>query len=178
MNTIKMIYSWVAENWISILISGIIIPILWKAAPYFWNEFFATIKISPRLKRINCGNKLYRKENFYVYLLNKSSNPIYDINLSVFHPKGVEVRAYPEGKTPEEQKLGNHIIVDSSSFQLHFNSAKNKNESGVQTVINNLAPKETVKIRIEIDKKDYYKSFKLKLKAKFNSRIPKPNLST
>ena len=171
----KLILKWIIDNRSVILVTSFAIPFLFFLGRYLWYNHISVIKILPRAKKINCNSELYRKEACYFYLVNNSSNPIYDINILATHPKAVEVNIYPEGRKPEMQTLGK-IAMDSSAFQIHFNSIKNKNVSGVQTVINNLAPKETVKLKVEIDKKDCYKSFKLKLKVTFNSKSPKPVL--
>ncbi len=79
---------------------------------------------------------------------------------------------------PEEQEtqpLGN-LRVGTSFIISGYNQ---KNGAGVQeTIINNLGANETKKLEVEIDKKNYYKDFKLKLKAMFCSRTPKPILRT
>jgi len=66
--------------------------------------------------------------------------------------------------------------MDTAAFVIHSNSVKDKKISGVQTVINNIGSKESIKIKVEIDKKNYFKDFKLKITATFNSKSPKPIL--
>lgn len=164
----KLIFGWIKNNWIPILVTSIALPSLFFLIKYFWNNFLFVVTILPNVKKINCSSKPYRKENYYVYLTNNSSSPIYDINILATHPKEIEVNIYPEGRKPELQSLGN-ITMDSSAFQIH-------SVGGIQTVINNLAPRETIKLKVEIDKKNYFKGFKLRLKATFNSKSPKPVL--
>jgi len=171
---ISILIDWTKDNLISILITCFLIPFLFFFIKYLWNNYFSVIKISPAVKKINCNSESYRKEYYYVYLTNKSSNPIYDINVLTTHPKEIEVSIAPEEQ--ETQPLGNYRV--GTSFIIHFDSNQNKNVSGQQTVINNLAANKTVKLKVEMDKKNYYKDFKLKLKATFRSRTPKPILSS
>lgn len=166
----RLIFEWIKDNWRVILVTSFAIPFLFILGRYIWYNRIFVVKILPRVKEINCNSELYRKETCYFYLTNRSSSPIYDISIVATHPKEVEVIIYPVGRKPEIQSLGNYTI-DGAAFQI-------MGIGGVQTVINNLAPKETVKLKVEIGKKDYYKSFKLKLKASFRSKAPKPILST
>jgi hypothetical protein len=164
-----LIYEWIQNNWRPILVTSILIPFLFFLIKYFWNNYFFVVTISPSVKKISCNSKSYRKESYYVYLTNNSSSSIYDINIWATHPKEIEVNISPEGRKSESQSLGN-IIMDSSAFKIF-------SVGGTQTVINNLAPKETIKLQVEINEKNYYGSFKLKLKAKVNSKSPKPVIS-
>ncbi len=162
-----ILIDWIKDNWLTVLITTFFLPFLFFLISNCWNNYLSVIKISPSEKRINCNSKSYRKESYYVYLTNKSSNPIYDINVVAMHPKEVEISIMPEEQ--ELESAGNCKI--GTAFIIHF-------DSGQQTVINNLSAKETKKLKIEIDKRDYYKDFKLKLKATFNSRTPKPILKS
>ena len=164
-----VIYEWIKNNRIP-LVTSILIPLLFFLIKYFWNNYFFVITILPSVKKINCNSKSYRKETYYVYLTNNSSSSVYDINILATYPKEIEIDISPEGRRAESQPLGN-IIMDSSAFQIF-------SVGGTQTIINNLASRETIKLRVEINEKNYYGSFKLKLKAKVNSRSPKPVLST
>src|SRR3989338_781219 len=91
-NMILILIEWIKDNWPSLLIASLLIPLI----PYLWNNYFSVIKISPVTKMINCQSPSYRKESYYVYLTNKSSNPIYDINVLTTYPKEVEVSIMPE----------------------------------------------------------------------------------
>jgi len=168
-----ILFDWTKDNWPSILVASLLIPCLFIFIKYLWNNYFFIIKISPGAKIINCQSPSYRKESYYVYLTNKSSNPIYDINVVATYPKEVEVSIMPEEQ--ETQPLGN-LRVGTSFIISGYNQ---KDGAGVQeTIINNLGANETKKLKVEIDKKNYYKDFKLKLKATFRSRTPKPILKT
>jgi hypothetical protein len=141
-------------------------------AKYVWNNYIYPIEISPATKKINCGSSSWRKESYYVYLKNKSSGPIYDINVVARHPKEVDVRIMPEEQ--ETQSLGSFGV--GTSFIIHGVS-QDKGTGIQETIINNLGINETKKLKVEIDKNNYYKDFELKLRAKFHSRKPKPILS-
>jgi len=166
----ESIWRWIIDNWAAV----IFIPLLFcYVIPYLWNNYILVIDISPKTKNIICSNNQFRKETFYVYLTNNSSNPIYDINVTSYHPKEVDVSIYPEEGRMETVPVGNMNM--GTSFSLHGYDLKNVGFS--QTVINNLAPKETIKLNVEINKKDYYDNFTFKTEAKFNSKTPKPILS-
>jgi hypothetical protein len=78
---------------------------------------------------------------------------------------------------PEEQEtqsLGSFGV--GTSFIIHGVS-QDKGTGIQETIINNLGINETKKLKVEIDKNNYYKDFELKLRAKFHSRKPKPILS-
>ena len=177
MKIIHEIWGWVKDNWVPILVTSLLIPILFYVIPYFWDNYFFVATISPAKKKIFCGSDSFRKESYYVYLTNNSSKPIYNINVWAIYPKGIEVNIHPEGREPEWQSSGN-LKLDSTAIQITFIPDRNKNTTGTQTVINNLGAKETIKLKVEIEKTTYYKTFNLKLKTKFNSRSPEPILST
>ncbi|MDO8489104.1 MAG: hypothetical protein Q7S42_03225 [Candidatus Omnitrophota bacterium] len=167
-----MLIEWIKSNWLSVLITCIFIPFLGFLIKYYWNNYISVIKISPSIKKINCSSASFRKESYYVYLTNRSQNPIYDIHVLVTHPKEVQVRVTPEEE--ENQLLGSFKV--GTSFIIHFDSVENKNTSGQQTVINNLGANRTAKLKVEIDKDNCFKNFKLKLRVSYNSREPKPIL--
>lgn len=169
-----LIWGWITDNWISVFITSVIIPVLFILISYVWYNHISVLKITPEVKYISCSNKSYRRETFYVYLTNNSSNPIYDINVISHHPREVDVSIYPDKGHSETIPFGN--INMGTSFSIHGYDLKNVGFS--QTVINNLAPKETIKLSVEINKKDYYNNFTLKTEAKFNSKTPKPILTT
>ena len=170
----ELFWRWIIDNWISIVVGMIVIPwLVFNLIPYWWNNYISSINISPKTKNIICSSSQFRKETFYIYLTNKSSNPIYDINVTSHYPREVDVSIHPEQGRPEMVPLGN--INMGTSFSIHGYDLKNVGFS--QTVINNLAPKETIKLSVEINKKNYYNNFTLKTEAKFNSKTPKPILS-
>ena len=171
-NMILILIEWTKDNWPSILIASLIIPFLIFSIKYLWNNRFFVIKISPAVKNINCNSESYRKESYYVYLTNQSSNPIYDINVVTTYPKEVEVSIMPEEQ--ETQPLGNFKVGTSFIISGY---TKDKGVGVQETIINNLGVNETKKLQVKVDKKNYYKDFKLRLKATFRSRIPKPILS-
>ena len=165
---------WIIENWFSVLITCIVIPLLFILVNYLWYNYISVLKIAPKVKDINCTSGSYRKEIFYVYLTNNSSNPIYDVNVTAYYPKEVNVSVHPEKGQTEMIPIGNLSMGTSFSIIGY----DNKNLGFSQTIINNLAPKEIVKFKVEVDKKDYYNNFKLTTKATFNSKTPKPILSS
>ena len=171
----ESIWKWIIENWVSTAIGVVVIPwLVFYVLPNCWNNNISVIKISPKTKNIICDNRQYRKETFYVYLSNNSSNPIYDINVISHHPKEVGVTIFPEKGRPESVPFGSMNV--GTTFAI--SGYDTKNLGFTQTVINNLAPKETIKLSVEIDKKDYYNNFELRTEAKFNSKTPKPIFSS
>jgi hypothetical protein len=147
-----ILIEWTKDNWLSILVTCLLIPLLFFSIKYLWNNYFYVIKISPVEKKINCNSESYRKEFYYVYLTNKSSNPIYDITVLTTHPKEVEVSIMPEEQ--ETLPLGNYRVGTSFVIQ-GYN--QNKDIGAPHTFINNLGTNETKKLKVEIDKKNYYK---------------------
>ena len=171
----ESIWRWIIDNRISIVIGIIVIPwLVFYGIPYLWNNYILVINISPKTKNIICSNSQFRKETFYVYLTNNSSNPIYDINVISHHPREVDVSIYPEKGHPETVPLGN--INMGTSFSIHGYDLKNVGFS--QTVINNLAPKETVKLKVEVNEKDYLNNFELRTEVTSWSKTPKPIFTT
>jgi hypothetical protein len=170
----EFILKWIIENWFSVTITAIVIPCLIFFFRYLWNNHIFVVKISPKTKEIICDSSQYRKETFYVYLANNGSRPIYEIHVISHHPKEVSVTLYPDKERTESVKLGS-VSIGTAFVLVGYDE---KNLGLTDTVINNLAPHETIKLSVEIDKKNYYKNFELRTEAKFNSKIPKPILSS
>ncbi len=165
-----LIGKWFIENWLSILIGGILIQWLaFNVIPNWWNNNVSVIEISPKTKNIVCSSSQFRKETFYIYLTNKSSKPIYDINVIAHHPEEVVVDLCLEEEHPEAVSVGN--ISVGTAFSIYQSTV-------TQTVINNLAPGETVKLKVEVNMKDYLNNFELKTEVKSFSKTPKPIFTT
>lgn len=167
-----ILIEWTINNWPSLLVASLFVPLLFFGIKYFCNNYLFVIKISPVTKQIICNSESWRKESYYVYLTNRSSNPIYDINVVAAYPKEVEVTIMPEEQEMRslgKPKIGTTFVISGTD--------QDKGEGTQETIINNLGANETKKLIVEINKKNYLKDFKLRLKAIFHSRTPKPILS-
>ncbi|MDD2680276.1 MAG: hypothetical protein PHO03_05730 [Candidatus Omnitrophica bacterium] len=161
----RLIWQWLVDNWPSLLVGSIIIPALFILISYFWHNYVSVLKITPEVKNINCSNTSWRKETFYVYLTNNSSNPIYDINVIAHHPEEVDVNLYLEEEHQEAVAVGK--ISVGTAYSIHQSKV-------TQTYINNIAPKKTVKLKVEVNTKSYLNNFELRTKVKSFSKTPKP----
>ena len=152
--------------------NGIAIALVATALIYGWeyskNEFFSVLTIKPNTITVNCSGKtVFSKEILYLYLTNNSSEPIYGIQIDSTYPKGMKVDLSPEKN--EMIGVGPYNIGTTSSVIGY-------NDKGGFTLalINNLAPKETTKVKLEVDKSSCTNNFVIELKPKFTNKTNSP----
>lgn len=111
-------------------------------------------------------------EEFFVYLINNSESPYYDINIVSEFPKDIDLSMLPEKFNTVSLGGKENGVSVGLDFMLGL---ENKKGMGVaQTVINNIGPNEKNKIKVIINKKGYKKDFNLKFKITNFNKIPKP----
>lgn len=137
-----------------------------------------SLQIKPNKKNIlfsKDGNNW--NEEYFVYLVNNTNDTYYDINIAAKYPNPIDVDIFPENSN-EFSTIGlkDGQISVGLDFMLCGEKSETK-EKVVQTVINNIGPKEKKKIKVIINKNDYDKNFCLELKVGGFSKTAKPVLS-
>jgi len=144
---------------------------------FFIEKCGRPVKIQPSSKKILFAkNGDNWNEEFFVYLINKTSHSYYDINIVSEFPDSINIKIFPES-TNEFSLLGTKdagIMVGSDLLIEGIN--KEKGTKIVQTVINNVGPSEKKKIKVFIDKNKYNINFLLEFRVSNFNKNPKPIL--
>ena len=143
----------------------------------FYIEKSKPLEIRPTNKKISGSeNGNNWNEEFFIYLINHSKNPFYDINVISKFPKDIDISILPQKQ--DEVFLGTRGNRISVGLDFMLTMEDNENElKTAQTVINNIGPGEKIKIKVTINKKNYKRNFNLLFSIKTFSKIPKPILS-
>ena len=141
-------------------------------------DYINPIDIQPSSKTINFspdGNNW--DEDFFIYLKNNTIYTYYNICIFSEFPDAINVDIFPEDSGEDSsivsKKAGINVGSDFSLSGVH-NGAGTK---WTQTVINNIGPNITKKIRINVKKGVYKKNLNLEFKINNFSREPKPILN-
>ncbi len=133
------------------------------------------LEINPAEKEIRFsadGNNW--NEDFFVYLINKTSNSYYDINITSEFPNPIDISVLPvDSNEFSTINSGNGTISIGSDFMI-AGEIKEKGTEIIQTVINNIGPNETKKIKVAVNKKNYNQNFRLEFKVSGFNKTPKP----
>ncbi len=159
---------------ISIILSVLIIPKIRD----LYIEHSKPLEIKPAYKNISAtkGQNIWNQE-FFIYLINHSKNPYYDINISSEFPKGITVSILPEKSdiiTIGSTESGISMGVD---FMLNLENIE-KGTGSTQTVINNIDPNETKKIKVSVSNNNSQNNFNMKFVLGKFSTIPKQILKS
>ena len=127
--------------------------------------------INKKLSVLENGNNW--NEEFFIYLINHSKNPHYDINVISEFPKGLNVSILPEKSDVVSLGTRENGISMGIDFMLGLEN-KEKGIGVAQTVINNIGPNEIKKVKVSVKKNDYRKNFNMKFTLGNFSKIPKP----
>jgi len=138
-------------------------------------EKWRPLEIKPTNKRISVSkNGDNWNEEFFVYLINNSESPYYDVNIVSEFPKDIDLSMLPEKFNTVSLGGKENGVSVGLDFMLVL-----ENEQGMgvaQTVINNIGPNERNKIKVIVNKKGYKKDFNLRFKITNFNKIPKPVL--
>lgn len=165
---------------ITLGVLGILATVYFALFPNPLRDFFierwgSPLVINPSEKDILCspdGNNW--NEEFFAYLINKTSHSYYDINITSEFPRSIDISVLPvDSNEFSTIKSRNGAIAIGSDFMLAGENAET-GDKFVQTVINNIAPNKTKKIVVTINKRDYIQNFRLELKVSGFSKTPKP----
>jgi hypothetical protein len=116
-------------------------------------------------------------EEFFIYLNNKTSNTYYDINITSEFPNATDVSILPvDSNEFTSLEAGNGTISIGTDFAI-FGVIKESGMKITQTVINNIGPNETKKIKVSVNTKNYNQNFRLSFKVSGFNKTPKPIFS-
>jgi hypothetical protein len=145
------------------------IPV-YKLPEYVFYDIFFPLSISDSKKDINCTDKIYRKEVFYIMLKNNSvSTVLYNISVHADFPEAVSATIFPI-ETPNGYDIniaGN--ILNPYAYAIDYKGG------GSDLIINNLKPKEELMLRVDLDYKNYYHNFTMKFRLTHHSNKPESN---
>ena len=160
-------------------LGGIVVGIFPNPVRDFFIEMWKKpLQISPSSKKVFFSpDEINWNECFYIYLTNKTGHTYYDINITSEFPSIISIDIMPE-QASEFSLIGseNAGLMVGSDFMVAMENKENEMRI-ISTVINNIGPNETKKIKIVIKKGNYYKNFKLNFKVNGFSKNPKPILN-
>jgi hypothetical protein len=132
------------------------------------------LEIKPKGKKIFASeNGNNWNEEFFIYLINHSKSPYYNIYIISEFPKGLNISILPEKSDIVSLGARESGISMGVDFMLSLED-KERNIGITQTVMNNIGPNETKKVKISIKKNDYKKGFDIRFVLGKFSNLPKP----
>ena len=132
------------------------------------------LKIQPSQKLVvSSKNDDGWNEEFFVYLTNRTNQTYYDINISAMFPNSVDVDLLPTNPSGVvDIKTSTGAISKGADFIIGTGDKYGRTKSSL-TVINNVGPQETKKIKVIVNKQNLDKNFNLVFKINNFSDTPK-----